>query len=161
MSDLREIEEVGEKIQYIVIKLGDERYGIDIKYVDNIVRMQQITRVPKVEHYLKGVINIRGEIVPVMSLRVKMDLPEDEVTTKTRIIILHLDSGDFLGIIVDQVDQVLTLGAADIEKANYEDKRNAKTGISFISGVGKHETGLVSILDLAALELDQEKKKEA
>ena len=60
--------------QYICIKLGDEQYGIDIGYVDNIVRMQKITRVPKAQKYFKGVINIRGEIVPVMSLRLKFDL---------------------------------------------------------------------------------------
>ena len=58
-----------ETIQFIVVKLGDEQYGIDIKYVDNIVRMQHITRVPKVQEYLKGVINLRGEVIPVMSAR--------------------------------------------------------------------------------------------
>ena len=72
MDELRNTQDAGELVQYIVIKLGDEQYGIDIKYIDNIVRMQQITRVPKVEHFLKGVINIRGEIVPVMSLSLKM-----------------------------------------------------------------------------------------
>lgn len=80
-----------DAVQYIVIKLGDEQYGIDIKYVDNIVRMQHITRVPKVADYLKGVINLRGEVIPVMSLRIKMDLPADEMTKSTRIIILKLE----------------------------------------------------------------------
>ena len=55
MDELRNTQDAGELVQYIVIKLGDEQYGIDIKYIDNIVRMQQITRVPKVEHFLKGV----------------------------------------------------------------------------------------------------------
>ena len=68
-GDERKIEE--EFFQYIVIRLGDEQYGIDIRYIDNIVRMQHITRVPKVPAYLKGVINLRGEVVPVMSLRLK------------------------------------------------------------------------------------------
>ena len=76
-----------ESTQYIVVKMGLEQYGIDIRYVDNIVRMQTITRVPKVSNYLKGVINLRGEVIPVMSLRLKMELPEDEVTKATRIII--------------------------------------------------------------------------
>ena len=57
--------------QYIVVKIGDEQYGIDISYIDNIVRMQKITRVPKIQTYFKGVINLRGEIVPVMSVRKK------------------------------------------------------------------------------------------
>ncbi len=159
MDELRNTQDAGELVQYIVIKLGDEQYGIDIKYIDNIVRMQQITRVPKVEHFLKGVINIRGEIVPVMSLRLKMGIKEDEITSKSRIIILRLESGDLIGIIVDQVNQVLTLSTSDVEKVRYDDK-NQKAGNSFISGVGKYEGGLVSILDLSTLELDTKDKKD-
>ena len=68
---------IKEIFQYIVIKLGDENFGIDINYIDNILRMQQITRVPKVPAYLKGVINLRGEVIPVMSLRLKMGLEEE------------------------------------------------------------------------------------
>ena len=71
-----------DKKQYIVITFGNEQYGIDISYVDNIVRMQKITRVPKAQPYFKGVINLRGEVVPVMSLRLKMGL-EDDVFTNT------------------------------------------------------------------------------
>lgn len=68
------------KKQFIVVKIGSEQYGIDISYVDNIVRMQKITRVPKVQPYFKGIINLRGEIVPVMSIRTKMDLEPDVFT---------------------------------------------------------------------------------
>ncbi|MDE7112701.1 MAG: chemotaxis protein CheW, partial [Acetatifactor sp.] len=67
-----------ERFQFIVIRLGEEQYGIDIRYIDNIVRMQNITRVPKVPAYLKGVINLRGEVVPVSSIRLKMGLPAAE-----------------------------------------------------------------------------------
>ncbi len=66
--------------QYIVVKIGSEQYGIDISYIDNIVRMQKITRVPKIQEYFQGVINLRGEIVPVMSVRLKMNL-EDVIFT--------------------------------------------------------------------------------
>jgi purine-binding chemotaxis protein CheW len=66
-----------EAKQYIVVNIGQEQYGIDIKYVDNIVRMQRITRVPKAQHYFKGVINLRGEIIPVMSIRLKFALEPD------------------------------------------------------------------------------------
>ena len=82
MNEIKEVKEKadkGELIQYIVIKIDDEQYGINIKFIDNIVRMQQITRVPKVDAFLKGVINIRGEIVPVMSVRMKMGLSEDVI----------------------------------------------------------------------------------
>ena len=61
-----------ETKQYIVVKIGSEQYGIDINYIDNIVRMQKITRVPKAQYHFKGVINLRGEVVPVMSIRRKM-----------------------------------------------------------------------------------------
>mgnify|MGYP000999133078 CR=1 FL=1 len=66
-----------ESKQYIVVMVGSEQYGIDISYIDNIVRMQKITRVPKIQSYFKGVINLRGEIVSVMSIRNKMGLEDD------------------------------------------------------------------------------------
>ena len=69
---MAEIENTDETKQYIVAKLGSEQYGIDIAYVDNIVRMQKITRVPKTQPYFLGVINLRGEIIPVMSMRDKI-----------------------------------------------------------------------------------------
>ena len=70
-------EEVSTTVQYIVVKIGNEQYGINIKYIDNIVRKQDITRVPKTQHYYKGVINLRGEIIPVMSVRLKLGLEDD------------------------------------------------------------------------------------
>ncbi|WP_029321680.1 chemotaxis protein CheW [Butyrivibrio sp. AE3004] len=158
MNELRDTQDVGELIQYIIIRLGDEQYGIDIKYIDNIVRMQQITRVPQVAHYLKGVINIRGVIVPVMSLRLKMDMAPDEITDKSRIIILKAEEDTLIGIIVDQVNQVLTLGSKSIEKVTYSADKGKKLN-SFISGVGKYEGGLVSILDLGMVEMEEDKAK--
>ena len=73
---MEELRTTGESIQFIVTQMGDEQYGIDIKYVDNIVRMQRTTRVPKVAPYIRGVINLRGEVIPIMNLRGKMELPE-------------------------------------------------------------------------------------
>ena len=160
MNELRDKAEAGELIQYIIIKIDDEQYGINIKYIDNIVRMQQITRVPKVDDYLKGVINIRGEIVPVMSVRKKMGLAEDEITGKTRIIILKTGEGDLVGIIVDQVNQVLTLDSNNVEKVRYDDKKG-KTVASFVNGVGHYEGGLVSILDLDAVVSEKDAKEKA
>ena len=95
---MEELKTVSDVTQFIVIKLGEEQYGIDIKYIDNIVRMQHITRVPKVANYLKGVINLRGEVIPVMSIRLKMGLPEDEITKATRIIILKLEQQGNVGL---------------------------------------------------------------
>ena len=160
MNELRDNSEVGELIQYIVIKIDDEQYGINIKFIDNIVRMQQITRVPKVDAFLKGVINIRGEIVPVMSVRMKMGLSEDVITGASRIIILKTEAGDLVGIIVDQVNQVLTLNEKDIEKVRYDDKKG-QSKVSFVSGVGHYDGGLVSILDLDAVVSEKESKEKA
>ncbi len=140
-----ELKTIGETTQFIVIKLGDEQYGINIKYIDNIVRMPHITRVPKVDPYLKGVINLRGVVVPVMSIRIKMGLPEDEFTKSSRIIIIKLESQGYIGIIVDEVKEVVTLDATQIEKVSYDSKDEKG---NFISGVGKCEDGLISLLDL-------------
>ena len=159
MEELRtsEIKLPGEKsesetFQYIVIKLGNEQYGIDIRYIDNIVRMQHITRVPKVAGYLKGVINLRGEVIPVMSLRIKMDLSADEITKATRIIILKLEQHGTIGVIVDEVKEVVTLSTDEIEKVTYDAKEERN---SFLSGVDKHENELISILDLSAVAMEK------
>ncbi|MBP3204514.1 MAG: chemotaxis protein CheW [Lachnospiraceae bacterium] len=141
----------GTLLQYIVIKMGEEQYGIDIRYVDNIVRMQNITRVPKVQAYLKGVINLRGEVIPVVSLRLKMGLPADEYTKNTRIIILKTETAGNLGIIVDEVREVVTLGEDSIEKMTHEPK-DSKT--SFVNGIGKNGGELISLLDRNAITLE-------
>ena len=102
--------------QYIVIKIDNEQFGIDIKYIDNIVRMEKITRVPKAQRYFKGVINLRGEVIPVMDLRVKFDMEEMKETKDTRIIILKLDKQSTVGIIVDAVREVVSLKETDIDR---------------------------------------------
>lgn len=142
-----------DSTQYIVIQLGVEQYGIDIQYIDNIVRMQHITRVPKVADYLKGVINLRGEVIPVMSLRMKMGFEEDEVTKDTRIIILKLEQHGTLGIIVDEVKEVVTLANDSIEKFAYDNKEEKN---AFLTGVGKYKEQLISLLDLNAVIAEKE-----
>lgn len=132
-----------ETIQYIVVQIGNEKYGIDIKYIDNIVRMQKITRVPKAQHYFRGVINLRGEVVPVMSIRRKMGLEEDVITDASRIIILKLEDKGSIGVIVDEVREVITLDMAEVEKTSAKD--------SFINGIGKHNDTLISLFEISAI----------
>lgn len=153
MDGLKELESY-DPIQYIVVKFGDEQFGIDIKYIDNIVRMQRITRVPKVPTYIKGVINLRGEVVPVVSLRLKMGLEEDEITKLTRIIIIKLENGEVIGVLVDAVKEVVTLDAREIEKVSY-DSGEEKT--NFISGIGKDKGELISLFDLNLVFAEKEK----
>ena len=140
---MEELKVSGGSTQFIVIKLGDEQYGIDIKYIENIVRMQHITRVPKVDSYLKGVINLRGEVIPVMSIRIKMGLEPDEETKSSRIIILKLDMNGQIGIIVDEVKEVVKIAY---------DSKEEKDG--FLCGVGKCAGGLISLLDLNSVVLE-------
>ena len=130
--------------QFVKIRIGSEWYGISIAIVENIVRMQRITRVPGSEHYIKGVINLRGKVVPVMSLRLKLDIDEVEDTRLTRIIILKID-GDELGIIVDEVREVLTLQNEDIEEV-YKDSKTVNA--NNLVGVGKVGDDLISLLDM-------------
>ena len=151
ISDIDELNVVRETTQFIVIRLGDEHYGIDIKYIDNIVRMQHITRVPKVDAYLKGVINLRGEVIPVMSIRIKMGLEPDVETKSSRIIILKLEQHGTIGIIVDEVREVVTLDDTQIEKIAYDSKDEKD---SFLCGIGKCEGGLISLLDLNSVVLE-------
>ena len=142
--------------QYIVVKLGSEQYGIDIQYVDNIVRMQKITRVPKAQDYFKGVINLRGEIIPVMSLRLKFELEADEYASKTRI--LKVEQQGAFGLIVDEVREVVTLDTELIEKITYDpnDER-----MMYLLGIGKHNDSLISLLNIQSLITEKEKDKEA
>ena len=134
-----------ETKQYIVVQIGSEKYGIDIRYVDNIVRMQKITRVPKAQVYFKGIINLRGEIVPVMSIRIKMGLDEDVITNASRIIILKLEEKGSLGVLVDQVCEVVTLSQDQIETNNIN---SSHVKDSFINGIGKNGDQLISLFEI-------------
>lgn len=147
MENAIEISEKSTK-QYIVVKIGNEQYGLDISYVDNIVRMQSITRVPKAQTYFKGIINLRGEIVPVMSICLKMELEDDEFTDASRIIILKIEEQGIIGIIVDEVKEVVELAAENIDHSTKTSKNDKN---SFISGVGKNGDELISLFDISAV----------
>ena len=141
--------------QYIVVELGNEQYGIDIQYIDNIVRMQRITRVPKAQTFFKGVINLRGEVIPVMSLRVKFELDPDEFTGKTRILILKFEPQAAVGVIVDEVREVVTLDADQIEKVSYNPNDEKSM---FLSGIGKNNDNLISLLNIEGIIVEKEKE---
>ncbi len=143
---MAELENSVETKQYIVAKLGCEQYGIDIAYVDNIVRMQKLTRVPKTQSYFLGVINLRGEIIPVMSMRRKLEMDKEEITNMTRIIIIKPEQNALLGLLVDEVREVVTLSDEDVEKVSYD---NGKEDANFfVTGVGKYKDTLISIVNI-------------
>ena len=153
MAENKLLEVEKETKQYIVVRIGGEKFGIDIGFVDNIVRMQKITRVPKAQVYFKGIINLRGEIVPVMSARIKMNLEDDVFTNASRIIILKMEEKGSLGLIVDEVCEVVTLATDEIEKSdNYKSNDKAM----FINGVGKNGDELITLLELNSINEERE-----
>lgn len=145
-------QEVVATSQFIVVTLGREQYGIDIRFIDNIVRMQRITRVPKMPPYLVGIINLRGEVLPVVSLRLKMGLEKDVYEKSTRIIILKTEQEGNIGVIVDEVREVVTLEETQVDKV--DDLRIE--GKNYVCNVGKRDNGdLISILDLSMITLEE------
>ena len=131
--------------QYIVVAIGVEQYGINIQYVDNIVRMQKITRVPMVQKFFKGVMNVRGEIIPVMSIRGRFGMEDDVYTDKTRIIILKPEQQEAIGILVDSVKEVVSLEEGNIEKVRSDGKDEMS---KYITSVGKDQGSLISLLNI-------------
>lgn len=153
---MNELTVYSENEQYIKVEIGDEFYGIDIGMIDNIVRMQRITRVPSVAPYIKGVINLRGEIVPIMNLRLKMGLEEIEHTKATRIIIIKSDTFGKIGMIVDAVKEVVNLEESQIEKMRYDNSEDNH----FVTGIGKTGNILISLLDVNVVLTDKLNKEE-
>ncbi len=141
--------------QFVEFKLGEEEYGVDILQVKTIERMMDITRVPKAPQFVEGVINLRGEIVPVIDLKKRFDLPISQETDNTRIIIVNVDDIT-VGMIVDSANEVIQLPQDAIEPAP-----SIVGGIDsdFLEGVGKMDGKLLIILDLSKIlkskEIDQ------
>ena len=143
--------------QYIKIEMGAETFGIDIGFVDNILRMQRITRVPNMASYIKGVINLRGEIVPIINLRAKMGLEEIEETKATRIIIIKMEQVGKVGFIVDCVKEVVSISEEQVESMKYDSMDDTT---HFVSAVGKEADSIISLLDLNTVVLDKNIKEE-
>ena len=152
-----ELKVYSDVTQYIKIEMGEETFGIDIGFVDNILRMQRITRVPNVPDYVKGVINLRGEIVPIINLRIKMGLEEVEETKATRIIIIKMEQVGKVGFIVDCVKEVVSISEEQVENIKYDSKDDST---HFVSAVGKEQNSIISLLDLNAVVLDKNIKED-
>ncbi|WP_106766049.1 chemotaxis protein CheW [Paenibacillus faecalis] len=105
---------MGEEMKVIVFKLGSEEYGIEVEKVQTIERLLPITRVPKTYSFVKGVINLRGVVIPVIDLRGRFGLPEAEYTDQTRIIIVAVNEMQ-VGFIVDSASDVIDLNSDNIE----------------------------------------------
>ena len=154
---MAELKVYSDVTQYIKIEMGAETFGIDIGFVDNILRMQRITRVPNVPAYVKGVINLRGEIVPIINLRGKMGLEEIEETKATRIIIIKMEQVGKVGFIVDCVKEVVSISEEQMESVKFDSMDDT---VHFVSAVGKEENSIISLLDLNAVVLDKSLKED-
>ena len=133
--------------QIVVFKLANEEYGIDILRVREIKQYSSITRVPKAPHYVKGVVNLRGDVIPIVDLRKKFNLPDAEVTDSTRIIIVNVEDIT-IGLIVDSSSETL-----DISKDSIEDAPDSIGSVEqgYINGIGKVGTRLVILLDVSKI----------
>ena len=130
--------------QYMIFNVGTEKYGIEVSLINNTIQMPSITRVPCAPKYFKGIINLRGEIVPVMSLSRKLHSVDEEITNSSRIIILELEKDDLMGIIVDAVTEVKTISSKDIEAPSVF----LKSEETLVSGVAKVGDDLISIIEV-------------
>jgi purine-binding chemotaxis protein CheW len=133
--------------QYVVFKVADQEFGTDIHKVSIIEKTMNITRVPTMPSYIKGVVNLRGEIIPVMSLRLKFGLTEIEADDDARVVIFKLNDIK-LGVLVDAVAEVVTLKENDIESVTLiTNDRN----YDYIIGVAKVEGRLITLLNIEKL----------
>jgi purine-binding chemotaxis protein CheW len=133
-----------EEERFVIFRLAGEDYAIPIAGVHTVEKIMPITRVPKAPDFVDGVINLRGEVVPVLNLRRRLELPEATGNQDTHIVVA-LAGDQLVGLIVDEISHVLSLPVTAIQPA---DQIVGEANRSFLSGVGKWEDGLIIILDL-------------
>lgn len=135
---------VSEEVQVVAFKLRSEEYGFSILNVQEIKGLTDITRVPFAPDFIKGVINLRGSVLPVIDLKRRLGLEDTPYTANTRIVVVHFDEVS-VGMLVDAVTEVRTIDSDDIDTARAV---NSETNGKFISGIGKVDNRLIILLDL-------------
>jgi purine-binding chemotaxis protein CheW len=134
--------------QFFTFILGGEVFAIDISQIREVLELTQITKVPQTPEMMKGVINLRGSVVPVIDMRLKFDMGEIENTVDTCIIIIEIMLGEektMIGALVDSVKEVMDLDSDHIEPSP---KIGTQLNTEFIKGMGKHDGQFVIILDI-------------
>ncbi len=147
----------GKVVQLVSFMLDDVEYGVDILSVHEILRFPELTRLPNTPPFIKGVINLRGNVIPVVDMRIRFGFAEGAITDLTRIIVVET-GGKQVGILVDNVYQVVRLPVDSIDSPS-----DLITGISedFISGIGRLRDRLIVLLNMTQiifLEDDEEEK---
>jgi len=134
--------------KYLTFALGGEVYGLEILKVQEIIGMMNVTRVPRTPEFMRGVINLRGKVIPVIDLRLKFGLDQVEDTERTCIIVVQVSKGDstvIMGIIVDEVSEVLDIVEQQIEASP---EFGSQIDTNFIMGTGKVDKKVVMLLDV-------------
>lgn len=132
--------------KFVTFRLGNENYGIEIRHVTEIIGMQPITEVPELPGYIRGIINLRGKIIPVIDVRLRFKKPFLEYHDRTCVIVIDV-KGISVGLIVDSVSEVLTIAQADIVAPPELNKGGSK----YITGIGKVGSEVKLLLDCDAL----------
>jgi purine-binding chemotaxis protein CheW len=138
--------------KYLTFQIGEEEFGIEIKYVNEIIGIQKITDLPDVAHYIKGVINLRGKVIPVVDVRLRFGMQEREYDERTCIIYVIIQN-IAVGLIVDSVSEVLGIPATDIEDPP---KVNEGASNRYIKGLGKVGESVKILLNVNKLLFDSE-----
>ena len=141
----------GDLLQLVSFHVGDEEFGLDILRVQEIIRIQPLTRVPNLPDYIDGVINLRGKVIPVIGLRKRLGLDKQNSDKRTRIVVVDVH-GQVLGFVVDSVSEVLRIHTDTVEPT----PRLGKVDRDYISGVGKLDSRLLLLLDLEQLMSESE-----
>jgi len=156
MSYHNQIVNVDNTIQVIVFNLGEERYGVEISQVKEIILPTQITRIPNVPSFIEGVLNLRGQIAAIINLRKRLGKEPKKNDENTRIIVIELNDAT-LGVMVDSVSEVKYLSSQNIEEIPRI--LALKDDSKFLKGVGKLEDGLLTLMDLKELFSEEELKE--
>ncbi len=140
-----------ELLQVVSFHVGEEEFGLEILRVQEIIRIQPLTRVPASPDFVEGVINLRGRIIPVISLRKRFGLAQREADKQTRIVVVEVN-GTVLGFMVDAVSEVLRLPASAVEPP----PRLGRVQREYVHGVGKLDNRLLILLDIDRLRSEAE-----
>ncbi|MDK2919871.1 MAG: purine-binding chemotaxis protein CheW [Candidatus Petromonas sp.] len=141
--------------QYVIFKLGSEEYGVDIMRVKEISEFKESTKVPNSPYFVDGIINLRGEIIPIINLKKRFNIESEGINSDTRIIVINLNEKN-VGFVVDEASQVLRINDEDIDPAP---EIIAGVDRQYINGVGKIDDKIVILLDLEKILSDKEKEK--
>lgn len=150
IEDVHDLDEDTQKDKFLTFHLGTEDYGIEIRFVTEIIGIQKITVIPEMPDYIKGVINLRGKIIPVMDVRVRFRIEPRAYDERTCIIVVNIrDSA--VGLVVDTVSEVVDIPESQIESAA---GLNRNISNAFIQGIGKIGEDIKIILDVSKLLFD-------